>query len=388
MILKGRAGEYTKLGSVSSFSPSPLPPSPPMELTPSLAILLSNADRALARLDGATLTLPNPELFVYSFMRQEAVLSSQIEGTQASLEDVFEYEAKEEEEAETDDITEVINYIRAMTTGIKELPNLPISKRLIKQLHSILLQEGRGAGRTPGEFRDNQNWIGPEGCSIERATFVPPAVPMMQEALSDWEAFINSTDETIPPLIKCALIHAQFETIHPFWDGNGRLGRMLVTLFLCEQKILSNPVLYLSLFFKSKRQQYYDHLQAVRDDGNWEAWVEFFLRGVEVTSTSALRAARNILELRERVLRITQEDMNSSKATQLGELLFNNMYVSINRVKKLLSVSYPTASRLVAEFEEADLLKKTKGDMRGRVYGFHPYIKILQQEISLLSSEE
>lgn len=234
---------------------------------------MSAADRALARLDGATVNLPNPDLFVYAFMRQEAVLSSQIEGTQASLEDVLQYEAGTA--GANDDLTEVINYLNAIKWGLDELKALPVCLRLVKGLHARLLAEGRGSDKSPGEFRQNQNWIGPPGTPIEKATFVPPAVPLMERALADWEKFV-AEERGMPPLIKCAVAHAQFETIHPFWDGNGRLGRMIITLLLCSEKVLARPILYLSLFFKKNREEYYRRLQSIRDAGDWEGWVLFF----------------------------------------------------------------------------------------------------------------
>jgi len=347
-------------------------------MTEEMVVAMSSADRALARLDGAALNLPNPDLFVYAFMRQEAVLSSQIEGTQASLEDVLEYEANEEGVEKTDDITEVINYLDAMDWGLGQLPELPICLRLIKGIHSRLLKDGRGSEKTPGEFRENQNWIGPAGCSIQDATYVPPAVPLMTEALKHWEEFI-AQDQKLPPLIKCAYAHAQFETIHPFWDGNGRLGRMIITLLLCNQGVLLKPILYLSLFFKQNRSEYYRLLQGTRDDGNWEDWVIFFLRGVTSTSRAALKTTNSITQLRESLLRSTQVDMSSKKAPALAEILFKNPYLTISKVRKLLDVSYPTASSIVEQFESTGFLQKVKGDQRDRVFGFKPYLDILHE---------
>jgi Fic family protein len=222
-----RTGSYVSFGSLRCFDPRPLPPDPPIRIDGELAVALSEADRALARLDGATLTLPDPDLFVYAFMRQEAVLSSQIEGTQASLDDLLEFESGAERGAVTADVIEVVRYLDATRWALAELPRTPVSLRLIKEMHRRLLSEGRGAERAPGEFRRNQNWIGPPGCSIEEASFVPPAVPLMDRALNELEAFIHSSEAVLPPLIRFGLVHSQFETIHPFWDGNGRLGRML-----------------------------------------------------------------------------------------------------------------------------------------------------------------
>ena len=226
----GRSGRYVQCGSYRCFSPASLPPDPPLHFSKELQLELSAADRAVARLDGAASTMPNTDLFVYAFMRQEATLSSQIEGTQASLEDLFEYEALPEAVNRPGDVSEIVNYIAAMNWGLAELPRLPLSKRLVKGLHERLLSSGRGASRGPGSFRQGQNHIGPPGCSIQEATFVPPAVPIMEPALDDWEMYLHSRD--LPVLVRCALLHAQFETIHPFWDGNGRVGRMLITCLL------------------------------------------------------------------------------------------------------------------------------------------------------------
>ncbi|MBK1667873.1 hypothetical protein CKO28_07475 [Rhodovibrio sodomensis] len=377
MKLPGRAGAYDKLGRQRRFIPKPLPPSPPLEMNQELTWALSAADRALARLDGATLYLLNPDLFVYAFMRQEAVLSSQIEGTQASIEDVLEFESGTELE-KTLDITEVINYLSAMDYGLDELNRLPVCARLMRGLHARLLSEGRGSEKNPGEFRENQNWIGPPGCSIEEATFVPPPVDVMLTAISDWETFVNEEIQ-IPPLIKCALAHAQFETIHPFWDGNGRLGRMAITLILCSEKVLSRPILYLSLFFKQHRDEYYRLLQAVRDDGDWESWVIFFLRGVTTTSRAALKTSYDITTLRESMLEKARTDMRSGKASTFAETLFSRPYLKIPQVKDALGITYPTANSLVREFEDFGFVKKVRGGSRDRVYAFTPYLDILHE---------
>jgi Fic family protein len=334
----------------------------------------------LARLDGATSTLPNPDLFVYAFMRQEAVLSSQIEGTQASLEDILEYEASTDTVQQTDDLREVINYLAAMDYGLEKLPKLPVSCRLIKEMHQILLRNGRGADRAPGEFRQNQNWIGPPGCTIEDASYVPPAVPLMIAAMSDWERFVNE-ERDLPPLIKCAVAHAQFETIHPFWDGNGRLGRMIVTLMLCSESILARPILYLSLFFKQHREEYYGLLQGTRDMGDWESWVLFFLRGVTATSRAALETASKIMQLRERLIAQSYEISRSKKAGEFGERLFKHPYLGITNAARLLDVTYPTAKTLVTDFEKAGYLVKAGTVERpwGKIYAFKPYLDILHE---------
>lgn len=378
MILYGRSGEYVNVGGIKCFSPKPLPPAPPIETTAELVKTLSAADRALARLDGATGTLPNPDLFVYAFMRQEAVLSSQIEGTQASLEDILEYEAGTDTAERTDDLFEVINYLAAMDHGLEKLPKLPISCRLAKEMHEILLRDGRGADKGSGEFRQNQNWIGPPNCAIEEATYVPPAVPLMTEAMAGWERFVNE-ERDLPPLIKCALAHAQFETIHPFWDGNGRLGRMIVTLMLCSEGILARPILYLSLFFKQNRDEYYSLLQDTRDNGDWERWVLFFLRGVTATSRAALETASKIMQLREQLIAKSSEISRSKKAGEFGEALFKHPYLAVKGAARILGVTYPTASALVSDFEKAGYLINAGPQDWGRVFAFKPYLDILHE---------
>jgi len=384
MILPGRAGRYTQCGSVRCFDPKPLPPDPPLEMDEHLLLALSAADRALARLDGATTTLPDPDLFVYAFMRQEAVLSSQIEGTQASLDDLFEYEAAAEATRPDYDILEVVNYLEAMRWGLEQLPRLPVSARLIKGLHSHLLAEGRGSERSPGAFRENQNWIGPPGCGLEEATFVPPAAPLMRPAIHAWESYMHTTSN-VPILIKCALVHAQFETIHPFWDGNGRLGRMIVTLLLCSEHVLRHPVLYLSLFFKQNRQIYYDLLQRIRDDGDWERWVMFFLRGVETTSQTAHRTALRILELHKKIAKDAAEDFTSSKAPILTDRLFRSPYITARRVADMLEVTPPTAYKLIMEFQKRGYIEQLQNPQRPRIFAFRPYLDILHESVDDLT---
>ena len=385
MILPGRAGKYTiSSDGVRIFHPAPLPPAPSVDMSSEMQVALSSADRALARLDGATSILPNPDLFVYAFMRQEAVLSSQIEGTQASLEDVLEFEAGGDSIQRTDDLTEIVNYLNAMRWGLDQLSKLPVSLRLIKGLHERLLAEGRGAERTPGNFRSNQNWIGPPGCTIQQATYVPPPVPEMLEALYQWELFIQKAKD-IPPLIKCALAHAQFETIHPFWDGNGRLGRMIVTFLLCSEEILSSPILYLSLYFRQRRELYYQLLQATRDAGNWEDWIIFFLRGVTATSKSALDSAQKITRLHEDLRMRAPKISGSVKAQAFIEGLFFQPYVSIKLAALMIDATYPTANTLVQQFEKAGILIPVRDVQRNRIYAFRPYIEILHEATSELT---
>ncbi len=274
--VSSRAGRYvTQANGYRAFIPAPLPPSPPIRVTGELQVLLSQADRALGRLDGSIQTLPNPDLFVFMYIRKEAVLSSQIEGTQSSLQDLLAAEAKIFSLNQPKDVDEVLNYVNAMNRGLERLDELPVSTRLIREIHEALLQGVRGSRLSPGKLRTSQNWIGPAGCTLTDATFIPPPHYEIPQKLAELETFLH-TDTMLPLLIKIGLVHAQFETIHPFLDGNSRVGRLLITLLLCERKILQKPVLYLSWFFKRHHQQYYEKLQSVRDAGEWEQWLVFF----------------------------------------------------------------------------------------------------------------
>ncbi len=373
-----RAGEYMTRGGYRAFMPAPLPPQPAISMNADIAYNLSLADRALARLDGAVGTIPEPELLVYAFMRQEAVLSSQIEGTQASLEDLFEYELDGTPAAAEADVVDIVRYLEAMKWAIEELKARPISLRLIREAHAMLLSHGRGSQRGPGEFRRAQNWIGPPGCQIEEASFVPPAVPDMHAALANLESFIHAQNR-MPELIRCALVHAQFETIHPFWDGNGRIGRMLITLMLCERGILELPVLYLSLYFKTNLEEYYACLQSVRDTGDWERWVLFFLRGVTNTSRSALVAARKIRSLRETMIENAANVSGSSHAIKFGELLFRRPYITAKIAQTSLGVTFPTGNALIASYEEAGYLERLTQGRRHRIFAFRPYLDALHE---------
>jgi Fic family protein len=296
-----RAGRYVRQpAGYSAFLPEPLPPEPPVRLDGELRVLLSRADRALGRLGGSIATLPNPDLFVFMYVRKEAVLSSQIEGTQSSLQDLLAAEADLFDTVDVPrDVDEVVNYVRAMKHGLARLEELPFSVRLIREIHEQLMQGVRGSRLTPGELRRSQNWIGPGGARLAEATFVPPPPDVVPAALGDLEAFLHAKDE-LPLLVKIGLAHAQFETIHPFLDGNGRVGRLLITFLLTQGEVLEKPVLYLSHYLKRHRQEYYDRLQAVRDHGDWEGGLAFVLKGVAEVSGEAAEMARRVLLLRER----------------------------------------------------------------------------------------
>ena len=338
--------------------------------------LLSAADMAVGRLDAATELLPNPELFVGMYVRKEAVYSSQIEGTQASLTDLLEFEVEAARKDIPADVTEVSNYVRAMNYGLKRLETLPLSLRLIREIHGELLRGVRGAEREPGEFRRTQNWIGPLGCTLSDALFVPPPPQEAVQAMGELERFLHD-EAPMPPLLKCALAHAQFETIHPFLDGNGRVGRLLITFLLCWRGVLKRPLLYVSDYLKRNRDEYYQRLQAVRDHGDWEGWVRFFLEGVKTVSLAATETARQIQRLREEHRSLIGGKI-SKKAGKfvLLDHLFETPIVTINRVAAIIERTYPAAAGLVSAFEQLGLLKEISGWRRNRLYAYQPYLDL------------
>jgi Fic family protein len=373
-----RAGRYIQQTSgYRAFIPADLPPQPPISLAGSLQKLLSDADLALGRLDGSVLTLPNPDLFVFMYVRKEAVLSSQIEGTQSSLQDLLAAEANLFDAEMPRDVDEVVNYVRAMNHGLQRLKELPVSVRLIKELHAELMQGVRGGRLQPGELRTSQNWIGPAGCTLATATFVPPPHFEVPNALGQLEKFLHTTDG-LPPLVKIALAHSQFETIHPFLDGNGRIGRLLITFLLTEREVLHKPVLYLSYYFKKRRQEYYDHLQTVRDHGKWEEWLAFFLRGVVEVAKEATNTARRILTMREdHRAAITQHlGRAAGNGYKVLESLYDRPIVTVNEVEKLIGTTYASANNLVARLVEQKILVEMTGYARNRRFRYGPYISL------------
>ena len=377
--MENRAGTFISQPSgYKTFKPKPLPPIPAISYDSEMIELLSRADRMLGRLDGVTETLPDPELFVAMYVRKEAVLSSQIEGTQASLVDVFDGDQSREKR---EDIGDIVNYVGAMNYGLERLKEFPLSLRLLREIHKVLLSSGRGSKRSPGEFRTSQNWIGAPGCTLSEATFVPPSVPDMNEAMEELEIYLHNEDD-LPPLIKIALVHAQFESIHPFLDGNGRMGRLLITFWLCQQEILSQPLLYISYFFKKNRQEYYDRLMVVRKTGDWEQWVKFFLRGIAETSEEAISTAKEILSLKK-----VCEDMivkSNNNYRQLLDLLFRLPVIDKQEVAEKLSVSQPTANRIVEQFCELGILVDQRPDSkRYKRYAFTKYLAILSRGTEL-----
>jgi Fic family protein len=344
---------------------------------------LSKADRALGRLDGSVQTLPNPGLFIFMYVRKEAVLSSQIEGTQSSLQDLLAAEADLfGPESRPRDVDEVINYVNAMNYGLARLADLPVSVRLIREIHERLLQGVRGSRLEPGELRRSQDWIGPAGCTLSEATFVPPPPDLVPEALSDLERFLHRSDD-LPALIRIGLAHAQFETIHPFLDGNGRIGRLLVSFLLTEGGILTKPVLYLSHYFKRHRQSYYEHLQAVRDHGDWEAWLAFFLRGVAEVSAEAADTARQILALREehRAAITGGFGRAAGNGHKILEALFDHPILAVTDVQALIGTTYAGANGLVAKLVGLGVLKEVTGYTRNRRFRYEPYVRLFSDEL-------
>lgn len=373
-----RSGKYVEQPTgYRAFVPKPLPPDPPVTIDDEILDLLSKADRALGRLDGSTEALPNPDLFSFMYIRREAVLSSQIEGTQASLSEVLELEAQIHDARKPTDAGEVVNYIAALQYGFERIETLPLSLRLIREIHGVLLEGTRGQERSPGEFRRSQNWIGPEGSTLANARYVPPALDDMHQSLNDLEEFLYD-ESPMPFLLRIGLAHAQFETIHPFLDGNGRIGRLLITFLLCQRKILHQPLLYLSYYFKQNRAEYYDRLQAVRDNGDWEGWLKFFLRGVADVANGATDVAKRIVSLREadRMAILTGAKRSSGDLLRIHEWLFIFPIVTIPAVQEQMELSYPAAARQVALLQKLGVLRETTGKAYGRTYLYDRYYRL------------
>lgn len=356
-----------------AFIPAALPPDPPLKFDSELATILAAASTALGRLDGVAATLPNPGLFVAMYVRQEAVLSSQIEGTQSTLDDVLAFEIDSDRSKLPRDIEEVVNYVTAMNYGLARLETLPLSLRLLREIHGKLLADGRGSAKSPGEFRQTQNWIG--AARLSNALFIPPPPYEMDAALGDLERFLHDPGG-LDPLLVCALAHAQFETIHPFLDGNGRVGRLLITFLLCHAKVLRRPVLYLSHYFKQHRGTYYDRLMAVRFDGDWEGWLRFFLIGVATVAREAEQTARHIVELRERLRQAAQSTGVSLNTLKLMDHLFEQPVINVKAAQEWLGVSVPAASRMVNELQSAGILTEVTGGRRNRMFRFDPYLDL------------
>jgi cell filamentation protein, protein adenylyltransferase len=363
----------------AAFVPRPLPPDPPLEIDPGLLELLGRAERALGRLDGVSTLLPDPSLFLYLYVRKEALLSSQIEGTQSSLADLLLYESQEVPGVPLADVQEVSRYVAALDHGMARLRGgFPLSSRLIREIHSVLLASGRGAEKAPGEFRRTQNWVG--GTRPGNALFVPPPPEEVEPCMGDLEKFLHSAADRMPALLKAALAHLQFETIHPFLDGNGRVGRLLITLILCAEGELSEPLLYLSLYFKTHRQRYYELLQSVRQEGDWETWLEFFLEGVVETAEEGSSGARWILDLfaRDRQ-RVEGLGRSSGSALRLHQLLERHPLLTIRRAAEQLGVSQPTAATALGRLQELGIVREVTGRPRDRLFVYGEYLELIRQ---------
>jgi Fic family protein len=379
---KSRLGTYvttTVTGEpVRAFIPPGLPPNPPVELA-GLYQHLDRANQALGRLDGLTTLLPDTKFFLYLYVRKEALLSSQIEGTQSSFSDLLLFENDAEPSVPIDDVEEVSNYVAAMQHGLRRIAGgFPLSLRLIREIHAILLRGGRGANRTPGEFRRSQNWVG--GTRPGNAAFVPPPPERLMECLDGLERFLHNEEHKLPILVEAGLVHVQFETIHPFLDGNGRLGRLLITLLLCSKGALREPLLYLSLYFKTNRDRYYELLQRVRTHGAWEEWLAFFLEGTEITARSAAEAAKQILALfakdRDRIQTIGRA---ASSALRVHEYMQKKPLVAIGTVADELKLSIPTVTVALDHLVHLGIAKEVTGKRRARVFGYSRYLKILSE---------
>lgn len=361
-----------------AYVPQALPPIPPVQLE-RLYGRLEAANRAIGRLDGVASILPDTPLFLYMYVRKEALLSSQIEGTQSSLSELLLFESEDVPGVPLDDVQEVSNYICAMNHGLNRIRDgFPLSLRLIREIHEALLSKGRGSTKQPGEFRRSQNWIG--GTRPGNALFVPPPPDRVMDLMAGLEEFIHADTPELPFLVKAGLVHVQFETIHPFLDGNGRLGRLLITFLLCTHGILKEPILYLSLYFKSHRQQYYDLLQRVRDQGDWETWLEFFLDGITETSLQAADAAREILRLFEADRhRIEELGRPAASALRVHQILQQKPLIGINEAAEKLKMSQPTVAKSIQHLEELGIVRETTGRQRGRRFVYGEYLNILNR---------
>jgi cell filamentation protein, protein adenylyltransferase len=373
-FVSDRAGRVVRtLTGYWAFVPAPLPP--PIDYNPELTLLLSQADAGLSELSGLGRYLPNPDLLIAPYVKREAVASSRIEGTQADLSDLLLDEVEPKRTPPGSDVKEVRNYVAALNLGLRKLNRLPLAGRLVRDMHRVLLQGVRGQERTPGEFRRSQNWIGPPGSTLADATYVPPPPdPEMHECLKHWERFVNDRGH-MPELIQCALMHEQFEAIHPFLDGNGRIGRLLITLFLIERERLSKPLLYLSSYIEQTRDEYYTLLQRISTHGEWTGWLRYFLTAVRDTARSAIDQSQGILRLRDRFRdKLGKQHM----ALTLLDDLFINPYTTVARAAKSLGVTAPTATKTIRALEQAGMLKESTGREWGRVWVARPILKAVE----------
>jgi Fic family protein len=380
---RGATGRYETTSpsgeTVRAFVPAPLPPEPPLEITPARRKLLEEATLALGRLDSITLLLPDPELFLYSYVRREAVLSSQIEGTQSTLTQLMVFELEDRPGVPAKDVVEVSNYVAALEHGVARLQQgFPLSNRLIREMHDVLLSRGRGSNKDPGEFRRSQNWIG--GTRPGNAHFVPPPHHLVPECMAALERFLHDENNPYPSVLKAALAHVQFETIHPFLDGNGRIGRLLIAFILHHDGILSRPLLYLSLYFKRHRDTYYRLLDRVRTEGDWEAWVDFFLEGVRDTAGNAVATARRLIALFEADQQKVQPLGRSASSTlRVFQAFKERPLLTVNRISESTGLSFPAANQAVARLEALGIVCEITGRRRERVYAYDQYVAILNE---------
>ncbi len=384
-----RQGKYVTISTVGekaqAFVPAPLPPHPPIDWTAELRGKFDQALLALGRLDSVSTLLPDTSLFLYMYVRKEAVLSSMIEGTQSSLSDLLLYELEEAPGVPLDDVREVCNYVAALNHGLRLLEEgLPISLRLLREIHGVLLSKGRGSNQRPGEFRRSQNWIG--GTRPGNAAFVPPPPEFVLDCMSKLELFLHDQPEATPELLKAALAHVQFETIHPFLDGNGRLGRMLITLLLCDQKMLMKPMLYLSLYFKTHRQYYYDLLNNVRMTGDWEAWLDFFAEAVIVTATQAVETAQQLLDLSKQDRNMVGGLGRATPSTlQVHRALMEHPIATSRSLVKKTGLTPATVNKALSHLQQLGIVKELTAQKRNRLFSYFGYIEIISRGTELPS---
>jgi len=380
-------GRYVTISTVDekvqAFVPAPLPPRPPIDWTPELRNKFDQALLALGRLDSVSTLLPDTSLFLYMYVRKEAVLSSMIEGTQSSLSDLLLFELDQEPGVPLDDVREVSNYVAALDHGLRLLEDgLPLSLRLFREIHGVLLTKGRGSNQTPGEFRRSQNWIG--GTRPGNAAFVPPPAEEVLECMSKLELFLHDQPEPTPVLLKAALAHVQFETIHPFLDGNGRLGRLLIALLLCEQKVLREPMLYLSLYFKTHRQYYYELLNNVRMTGDWEGWLDFFAEAVIVTATQAVETAQQLLDLSNQDRdKISGLGRAAASTLQVHRALMEHPIATSGSLVEKTGITPATVNKALGHLEQLGIVKELTAQKRNRLFSYAGYIEIMSRGTEL-----
>ena len=364
---------------IRAFVPAPLPPEPPLAMEGALRQTLEKATLALGRLDGIATLLPDPALFIYAYVRKEAVLSSQIEGTQSSLSDLLEYELDDAPGAPMSDVVEVSNYVAALDHGLERLrDDFPLSNRLIREIHAILLASGRGSAMNPGEFRSSQDWIG--GRRPGAAVYVPPPPDAAPDCMGDLERFLHATDDGIPVLVRAGLAHVQFESIHPFLDGNGRTGRLLITFLLCHAGVLKDPLLYLSLYFKQHRSDYYELLNEMRRTGDWEDWLDFFLEGVWETAEGAFTTTQRLLQLfGEDRDRLQQYGRRAGSVLRVHERLMSHPIQSISDVAESTSLTFPTVSSAINLLIELGIAREITGRRSDRLFAYDQYLAILSE---------